>query len=196
MKSIVTAIGFFALTAAAIIFYPHTSVHGTAVKHVAPLKTGISLIQPVEKPRIEVVFVLDTTGSMGGVIAASKEKIWSIAITMANANEAPEVRMGLVAYRDRGDAYVTRVVDLSPDLDAMYSTMGGIEIAGEEEPFSLWAGISAAFATIPVNLSESLGMWADPLGVNIGPVADTEQRVDVVRDHHDGQIQIGMKIVD
>ena len=31
--------------------------------------------------------------------------------------------MGLVAYRDRGDDYVTRVVDLSPDLDSMYSTL-------------------------------------------------------------------------
>jgi hypothetical protein len=31
--------------------------------------------------------------------------------------------MGLVAYRDRGDAYVTRVVDLSSDLDTMYATL-------------------------------------------------------------------------
>jgi hypothetical protein len=31
--------------------------------------------------------------------------------------------MGLVAYRDRGDAYVTQVVDLSKDLDSMYATL-------------------------------------------------------------------------
>lgn len=31
--------------------------------------------------------------------------------------------MGLVAFRDRGDAYVTRVVDLSSDLDTMYASL-------------------------------------------------------------------------
>lgn len=35
------------------------------------------------RPAVEVVFVLDTTGSMGGLIAAAKEKIWSIANTLA-----------------------------------------------------------------------------------------------------------------
>ena len=31
--------------------------------------------------------------------------------------------MGLVAYRDRGDAYVTQVVDLNRDLDSMYAKL-------------------------------------------------------------------------
>ncbi len=73
--------------------------------------------------RIEVVFVLDTTSSMSGLIQAAKEKIWSIATTMASAKQQPDVRMGLVAFRDRGDAYVTRVFDLSSDLDSMYASL-------------------------------------------------------------------------
>ena len=32
-----------------------------------------------EKPKVEVVFVLDTTGSMSGLIAGAKAKIWFIA---------------------------------------------------------------------------------------------------------------------
>ena len=67
--------------------------------------------------------MLDTTGSMGGLIAAAKEKIWSIASTLAQAKQAPEISMGLVAYRDRGDAYVTQVVDLDKDLDSMYAKL-------------------------------------------------------------------------
>jgi hypothetical protein len=67
--------------------------------------------------------VLDTTGSMGGLIHAAKEKIWSIASTLAQAQQAPEISMGLVAYRDRGDAYVTQVVDLNRDLDSMYTKL-------------------------------------------------------------------------
>ena len=72
---------------------------------------------------IEVVFILDTTSSMSGLIQAAKEKIWSIATTMASAQQNPDIRMGLVAFRDRGDAYVTRVYDLSTDLDSMYASL-------------------------------------------------------------------------
>lgn len=75
------------------------------------------------QPKIEVVFVLDTTGSMSGLIKAAKEKIWSIASTMAQAQTAPEIKMGLVGYRDRGDDYVTKTIDLSADLDSMYSQL-------------------------------------------------------------------------
>lgn len=73
--------------------------------------------------RIDVVFVLDTTSSMSGLIQAAKEKIWSIATSMASARQNPDIRMGLVAFRDRGDAYITRVYDLSDDLDSMYASL-------------------------------------------------------------------------
>lgn len=84
----------------------------------------------VDGPRIEVVFVLDTTGSMGGLIEGAKQKIWSIAGHMATAEPAPHVRMGLVAYRDRGDDYVTLRTDLTDDLDALYADLMGYVAAG------------------------------------------------------------------
>jgi hypothetical protein len=67
---------------------------------------------------------------MSGLIAAAKEKIWSIATTLAQAEQSPEIHMGLVAYRDRGDAYVTDVVDLSTDLDTMYGRLMQYEAVG------------------------------------------------------------------
>ncbi len=63
----------------------------------------------IDKPKIELVFALDTTGSMSGLINAAKDKIWSIANTMATADPAPEIKIGIVGYRDRGDSYVTTV---------------------------------------------------------------------------------------
>jgi Mg-chelatase subunit ChlD len=90
-------------------------------KATQTLHTTLQL--PAQKHRIEVVFVLDTTSSMSGLIQAAKEKIWSIATTMASAQENPDIRMGLVAFRDRGDAYITRTYDLSPDLDSMYASL-------------------------------------------------------------------------
>ena len=83
-----------------------------------------------QRPRVDVVFVLDTTGSMSDLIQTAKEKIWSIATTMASAQPTPEIRIGLVAYRDRGDEYVTKVVDLSADLDSVYATLMDFEADG------------------------------------------------------------------
>jgi len=121
MKSKIVAFALLAFTALAVGFYPALQGAATGAQvTVAPPSVDPS---PNDKPRVEVVFVLDTTGSMGGLIQAAKEKIWSIASTLASAQPAPEIRMGLVAYRDRGDAYVTKVLDLSSDLDSMYATL-------------------------------------------------------------------------
>ncbi len=92
-------------------------------KAKATQTVSTTLQLPAQKHRIEVVFVLDTTSSMSGLINAAREKIWSIATTMASAQENPDIRMGLVAFRDRGDAYITRTYDLSNDLDSMYASL-------------------------------------------------------------------------
>ncbi len=125
MKSKVIALALFVLTAAAVVFYPLYRSNATTL-------TNTPVVEPLSHygAKVEVVFVLDTTGSMSGLIQAAKEKIWSIASSMASAQQAPEIRMGLVAYRDRGDAYVTRVVDLSSDLDSMYATLMDFQAAG------------------------------------------------------------------
>src|SRR5947209_19460159 len=78
---------------------------------------------PAEKPEVEVVFCLDTTGSMGGLINAAKQKIWAICNQIAGGRPTPRLKVGLVAYRDRGDAYVTKVHDLTEDLDAVYANL-------------------------------------------------------------------------
>ncbi len=129
MKSKIIAIGLFVLTAATVAYYPTVRGNVTQVVH-PPIQQSVVPVIPVAAPKIEVVFVLDTTGSMSGLIQAAKDKIWSIASTMASAQPAPEIKMGLVAYRDRGDAYVTRVVDLSTDLDSVYATLMDFEAAG------------------------------------------------------------------
>jgi Mg-chelatase subunit ChlD len=87
---------------------------------------------PIERdrPRMEVAFVLDTTGSMGGLIETAKRKIWTIANELARAKPAPEIRLGLVAFRDRGDAYVTRIFDLDADLDRAYARLSGFQADG------------------------------------------------------------------
>jgi len=83
-----------------------------------------------QKPRIEVCFVLDTTGSMGGLIAGAKEKIWSMANEMISAKPTPEIRIGLIGYRDKTDAYITKVYPLSNDIDDIYAKLMAFKAQG------------------------------------------------------------------
>jgi Mg-chelatase subunit ChlD len=117
MKTNILVSGLLLATFGTVLLYP--TIRGNAAGPPPPH----DVIAPVAAKRVEVVFVLDTTGSMSGLIHAAKEKIWSIASTLAQAQQVPEISMGLVAYRDRGDAYVTRLVDLNRDLDSMYAKL-------------------------------------------------------------------------
>lgn len=114
MKAKLIAITLILVTAGTVVCFPYLASSANSESSHGPVQSGQA---------IEVVFVLDTTGSMSGLIETAKEKIWSIATTLAGAEQAPEIRMGLVAYRDRGDAYVTQVIDLSADLDTMYGQL-------------------------------------------------------------------------
>ena len=128
MKSKILALALFVFTAAGVVFYP--IYQSTGATNAVTSTTSVLNALNQKRSSIEVVFVLDTTGSMSGLIRAAKEKIWSIASTMASAQSAPEIRMGLVGYRDRGDAYVTKILDLSTDLDSMYARLMDFQADG------------------------------------------------------------------
>lgn len=75
------------------------------------------------KKTLEMVFVLDTTGSMGGLIEGAKQRIWGVVNEVMQSAAKPDVRVGLIAYRDKGDAYVTQVLPITEDLDKVYTTL-------------------------------------------------------------------------
>jgi Mg-chelatase subunit ChlD len=101
------------------------------------------------KPKIEVCFVLDTTGSMGGLIEGAKQKIWSIANDIAAAKPAPDIRFALVPFRDRGDEYVVKTFDLTNDLDAVYGHLQSFRAEGGGDfPESVNEALDAAVRNI------------------------------------------------
>lgn len=83
-----------------------------------------------EGPKIDVVFCLDSTGSMGGEIQAAKDKIWSIANKLMKGKPEPEIRFGVVTFRDKGDAYRVKCFDLTADIDAVHGFLKGIQAGG------------------------------------------------------------------
>src|SRR5438067_1753417 len=90
------------------------------------------------KPRIEVCFVLDTPRSMGGLIEGAKQKIWSIANEMISSKPTPELKLGLIGYRDRGDEYVVKSFQLTDDIDSIYGHLRDFKAeGGGDEPESV-----------------------------------------------------------
>ncbi|MBA3321454.1 MAG: VWA domain-containing protein [Pyrinomonadaceae bacterium] len=79
---------------------------------------------------LEMVFVLDTTGSMSGLLEGAKQRIWGIVNEVMQQPSRPAVKIGLVAYRDNGDEYVTKVTPLTSDLDQVYSTLMDFQAGG------------------------------------------------------------------
>jgi hypothetical protein len=89
-------------------------------------------------PKVEVVFCLDTTGSMSGLISAAKQKIWAISNQITNGKPTPDLKIGLLAFRDRKDEYVTKVVALTDDLDAIHAQLQKfVAIGGGDGPESV-----------------------------------------------------------
>src|SRR6266436_4710103 len=96
-------------------------------------------------PRVEVAFVLDTTGSMGGLIDGAKRKIWSIARRIGEGRPRPDLRIALVGYRDLGDEYVTRVHDFSRDMDEVQERLMAFQASGGgDTPEHVSAAMGAA----------------------------------------------------
>lgn len=100
-------------------------LHSQPAREVPDEKTIVNSSKPAEQARgtLELVFVLDTTGSMGGLLEGAKQRIWGIINEVMQRESRPRVRVGLVAYRDVGDEYVTKVLPITEDLDLVYTTL-------------------------------------------------------------------------
>lgn len=115
--------------------------------------------------KVEVVFVLDTTGSMERLIEGAKRKIWSIATAIVDQNPDAEVHMGLVAYRDRGDDYVTKVYPLTRDIQKLYGELLAFKAdGGGDTPESVNEAIDAAITKI----EWTQGVKADRIAFLVG----------------------------
>jgi Mg-chelatase subunit ChlD len=103
----------------------------------------------VARADLDVVFVLDTTGSMEGEIREAKERVQQLAEALAKARPKERIRTGVVAYRDRGEEYVTRVSDLTTDVEQTFRFLAGLRAdGGGDAPEDVLAGLAAALNEI------------------------------------------------
>lgn len=101
--------------------------------------------EPPRGPRIDVVFAIDATGSMADEIQQVKQHLWATANGILQGDPQPDVRFGLVVYRDRGDAEHTRVVPLTRDIDAIHRELMNLRaMGGGDYPEDVDAAIQLA----------------------------------------------------
>ncbi len=94
---------------------------------------------------LEVVFLIDTTGSMGDEIAQIKATLLNVSKRLQGLQQRPDLRYAAVLFRDLGDAYVTKVHPFTDDLKAFDSALQQIQAAGGGDyPESVNQGLDQA----------------------------------------------------
>jgi Mg-chelatase subunit ChlD len=106
-------------------------------------KQAVQVTLPVRAARpsrvpLDLVFLVDATGSMGDEIAKLKASVRSIASQVAALPSGPDLCLGLVAYRDKGDAFLLRTHDLTDRLGDFQRSLDALQAeGGGDEPEAL-----------------------------------------------------------
>lgn len=100
----------------------------------------------IDPARLDVVFLLDATGSMGDELDRLTANMASTASkVVATAGPGAKIRFGLTAFKDRGDDYVTRTFDLTGDVDGFRGALARVKAGGGgDTPESVSAGLHEA----------------------------------------------------
>ena len=97
-------------------------------------------MESIKRPtlwNLDVVFVVDATGSMRDDIKAVRDNLHYIVESLKKRKEELDVRFGMVAYRDHppeDKTYVTKSYPLTDNLDAVYRFIDSLEIGGGGDP--------------------------------------------------------------
>jgi hypothetical protein len=103
---------------------------------------------------VDVLFLLDATGSMGDEIDRLKTTIESVAERIAALDSQPDVRFGMTLYRDLADSFVTTTFDFTGDIQSFHSAIADVVAeGGDDYPEAMDEGLAEAMA-VP--------SWRDP----------------------------------
>ena len=100
----------------------------------------ITLTDPpaVGRTQLDLLFLVDATGSMSDEIEKLTNSIAEIASQIDGLPEQPSVRYSLVSYRDRGDAYVVKAEEFTNHLNLFQKQLSRLRAdAGGDYPEAL-----------------------------------------------------------
>jgi hypothetical protein len=106
--------------------------------------TGPMLSLRSTRVKLDVAFVFDTTGSMGDELAQLQSNVLNIAGEIAQWGNNVDIQYGLVAYKDRGDTYVTQVYAFTNSATQFQANLMKLSAeGGGDTPEDLAAGLEA-----------------------------------------------------
>lgn len=92
-----------------------------------------------KKTKIQVAILLDTSGSMQGLIEQAKSRLWNIVNTLTTLKykgETPDIEIALYeygSYKQYGGDYIRRITPLTVDLDLISQELFALTTDGSEE---------------------------------------------------------------
>ena len=97
------------------------------------------------RAKLDVLFLIDTTGSMGDEIDRLKDSVRSVSERIAGLPANADLRLGMTVYRDRGDLFVTRTFDFTSSVDVFKAALAEVQAGGGgDNPEDLNAGLHQA----------------------------------------------------
>jgi hypothetical protein len=96
------------------------------MRSATPVDRIIAIDLPGSAKRVgkfDLLLTVDTTGSMGDELGYLQVELKSIVARLKERNPGIDIRVGLLAYRDIGDDYVTRPFALTSDIAALQSAL-------------------------------------------------------------------------
>lgn len=102
-------------------------------------RSALEMVLPgvpvAQRAQLDLVFLVDSTGSMDDEIAKLRESLKVIVAEMSQLPSQPDLCLGLVTYRDKGDAYLLRSYDMTNDINAFQRVLDGLQAsAGGDTP--------------------------------------------------------------
>ncbi|NJN19209.1 MAG: VWA domain-containing protein, partial [Oscillochloris sp.] len=111
--------------------YGNAGAETTFVRNsTTSIELGLRGVQIDETLRLDLLFLLDTTGSMDDELRKIQDTIDEIAGRIDGFAPRPEIRYGLVAYKDQDDDYVTQAAPFTSDLAAFRAVLRRLSANG------------------------------------------------------------------
>lgn len=135
MKKLLTALGIALLATAAHAADAEKGTADTATEIKQPQEATAA----VNRPKIQIALLLDSSGSMSGLINQARSYMWQVVSDCALSKKngiRPEIEVALYSYghggKGEGD-YMTRLAPLTNDLDLISEKLFVIQTDGSAE---------------------------------------------------------------
>ena len=117
----------------AVVTYDQTeknfAIDRTGKRHLDLKFEEIHKYNPRNIP-LDILFIFDTTGSMKEEIKQLKETIELINLNLASISPKPDIRFGMVLYKDKKDTYITRKIPFSDNQEIFQTELNKVTASG------------------------------------------------------------------